>query len=1047
MNFSETFIRRPIATSLVMAGITMFGIIGYRSLPVSEMPAVDYPTINVSASLPGADPATMSSSVATVLERQFTGIAGVDSMTSRSSTGSTNVTLQFSLDRDIESAAVDIQVAIAAVTPLLPPGMPAPPSFRKNNPTDQPVAFMALLSDTMPLSKLDDFAETMIAPRVSMISGVSQVQVGGQQKYAVRVQVDPDKLAASRIGLNEVSSALSQWNVNSPMGSLYGPKTAYNIYANGQLMNAQQFRSVVVTERNGRPVRLEDVANVIDSVQDDKTATWFYNYGQPGKRAVTLIVFRQPGTNTLEVTDRVKALIPMFNEQLPPAAHLQMRGDRSSGIRAAFRDIQITMLVTIGLVVGVIFLFLRNLRAAAIPSLALPFSFLGAFAVMGLLNFSLDNMSLMALILCVGFVVDDAIVMLENIMRHIENGETPFEAALKGSKEIGFTIVSMTVSLAAVFIPILFMGGVLGRLFREFAVTITVAILFSGIVSIIFTPMLCSRFLSPHTTDQKHNWVYRANEAVFNGMLRFYAWSLHGVLRVRPLMAVLFFAVIGLTLYLFKVVPKGFIPDADTDNLSMNLRAAEGTSYYKMLDLQRQVGQVLQRESDVDTFMMSIGGGYGPGGGSANNASVNLFLKPRDQRKESVTQMIERLRPRMSRFPGIRVFMRIPPAISIGARGSSASYELTLTSSDTEALDREARRLEAAVVRESDIVADVNTDLEARSPRVNLIIDRDRAATLGLDITSIESALYSAYGPRWSSTIYSNTAQYEVLLEIQQKYQAFADYLGKINFRTNSGSLVPLSEVVKLKPDVMAQSINHTGTLPSITLSFNLRQGISLGEAVDRLADVARRTLPDSMNVAFTGTAAVFQSSLKNLNILLIVALGVVYIVLGVLYESYIQPFTILSGLPSAGLGALLTLILFKVDLNIYSFVGLVLLVGLVKKNAIMQIDFALEAERKENKTPMEAIYQGCLIRFRPIMMTTMAALLGAVPLALGFGSGGESRRPMGLAVVGGLMVSQLMTLYLTPVVYTYMASLLNWWRRRRAPAVAEPAPVGGFAD
>ncbi|HYL39605.1 MAG TPA: efflux RND transporter permease subunit [Bryobacteraceae bacterium] len=1043
MNLSETFIRRPIATSLIMAGIAMFGIIGYRSLPVSEMPAVDYPTINVGASLPGADPATMSSAVATVLERQFTGIAGLDSMTSRSSTGSTNVTLQFSLDRNIDSAAVDVQVAIAAVTPLLPAGMPAPPSFRKNNPTDQPIAFMSLLSDTLPLSKLDDYAETLIAPRISMTNGVAQVQVGGQQKYAVRVQVDPDKLAASQVGLNDVSAALSQWNVNSPMGSLYGPRTAYNIYANGQLMNAQQFRHLVVAQRNGRPIHLEDVANVIDSVQDDKNATWVYHQGDQGARAITLIVFRQPGTNTLEVTDRVKALVPLFNQQLPPSAHLQVRGDRSHGIRAAFRDIQITMLITIVLVVGVIFVFLRNLWGAAIPSLALPFSLLGACSVMAALHFSLDNMSMMALVLCIGFVVDDAIVMLENIMRHVEMGEPPFEAALKGSKEIGFTILSMTISLAAVFIPILFMGGILGRLFREFAVTITVAILFSGMVSIMFTPMLCSRFLKVREPG-RHNRVYRLTESMFNAMLRFYAWTLRAVLGVRPVMAVVFFAVIGLTLFLFKVVPKGFIPDADTDSLNMNIQAAEGTSYYKMLDYQQQVANILRQDKNFDYLMVSVGGGYGPNSG--NSANVNMFLLPRDQRQFSTSQIMNQVRPRISRFPGFRAIMRIPPAINIGTRGSNASYELTVQSSDTEALNREARRLEAAVARETDIIADVNTDLQARSPRVNLIVDRDRAASLGLDITSIENALYSAYGPRWSSTIYGSQAQYEVLLEIQQKYQAFTDYLSKIYFRTNKGALIPLNEVVKLKPDVMPQTINHTGTLPSVTISFNLRQGISLGQAVDRLGEVAKRTLPDNMSVHFTGTAAVFQSSLRNLNLLLIVALGVVYIVLGVLYESYIHPFTILSGLPSAGVGALLTLMLFKVDLNIYSFVGLILLVGLVKKNAIMQIDFALEAERKEGKTPVEAIYQGCLIRFRPIMMTTMAALLGSVPLALGFGSGGEARRPMGLAVVGGLMLSQLMTLYLTPVVYTYMASLLNWWRRRRAPAV-QPQPVAGFAD
>ena len=1044
MNLSETFIRRPIASNLLMAGIAMFGILAYRSLGVNDLPNVDFPTISVSATLPGADPATMSSAVATVLERQFTTIAGLDSMTSRSSTGTTNVNLQFSLDRDIDGAAVDVQTAIAAVMPLLPTGMPAPPSFRKNNPSDQPIVYMALLSDTLPLSALDDYAETMIAPRIAMINGVAQVQVGGQQKFAVRVQVDPDKLKGYGIGLNDVDTALNQWNVNTPLGTLYGPKTAYNIYANGQLMNAAQYRSLVLAERNGRPVYLRDVANVIDSVQDDKTATWVYHQYDTGKRCITLIVFRQPGVNTIEVSDKINALVPMFNRELPPAAHLQVRGDKSGSIRRAFTDIQITMLITLALVIGVIFFFLRNLSAASIPTLALPFSLLGTFAVMALLNFTLDNMSMMALILCVGFVVDDAIVMLENIMRHIEMGETPLKASLRGSQEIGFTIISMTVSLAAVFIPILFMGGILGRLFREFAVTITVAILFSGLVSIVFTPMLCSRFLKVPDPNQKRGVAYRATERSFDALLGFYSWSLRGVLRYRAVMVVVFFLVVGFTVYLFKIVPKGFIPDGDMDTFQVALQAAEGTSFYKMVDYQRDVANIIRRNPNIDYLMTSVGGGFG--GAGTNTANVNILLTPSDERQDSVLQIVNKLRPAISRFPGFRAIPRIPPAINIGARGSNAAYELTITSSDTEELARQARRLQVAVERERNYVADVNSDLQVRSPRVNLVVDRDRAAVLGLDAKSIENALYSGYGPKWSSTIYGPANQYQVLLEIQQKYQQFSDYLSKIYFRTNNNTLVPLSEIVKLTEDVMPQTINHTGTEPSVTISFNLRPGVSLGAAVDRLTEVAKRTIPDRMDVRFTGTAQVFEDSLKNLTLLLIIALGIVYIVLGVLYESYIHPLTILSGLPSAGVGALLTLILFKVDLNIYSFVGLVLLIGLVKKNAIMQIDFALEAQRKEGKTPLEAIYQGCLIRFRPIMMTTMAALLGSVPLALGWGSGGESRRPMGLAVVGGLLFSQLLTLYLTPVVYTYLASVLEWWRRRHAGAPEpqpQPAPAG----
>ncbi len=955
VNFSEIFIRRPIATSLLMAGIALFGVIGYRLMPVSDLPTVDYPTISVNASLPGADPNTMSASVASVLERQFTGIAGLDSMTSRSSTGTTSINLQFTLDRDIEGAATDVQSAIAAVTPLLPAGLPAPPSFRKQNPSEQPIIFLSLYSDTLPMSTIDEFAETQIAPRIAMINGVSQVQVQGQQKYAVRVQIDPDKLTGKKIGLNDVDTALNQWNINTPLGTLYGPKMEYNIYANGQLMNAAQFKHLTVAYVGGRPVYLQDVANVIDSVQDDKQASWIYTKGADGKdlgakRTVTLSVLRQPGTNTIEVTDRVRSLLPLFEAQLPPSLKLLVRGDRSVSIRRAFQDVQFTMLITLVLVVGVIFVFLRNVWATTIPSLALPFTVLGTFAVMATLNFSLDNMSMMALILAIGFVVDDAIVMLENIVRHIELGEQPFEAALKGSKEIGFTIVSMTVSLAAVFIPILFMGGILGRLFREFAVTITVAILISGVVSITLTPMLCSRFLRPHDPNKKHNAIYRMTESFFALQLRIYQWTLQRVLKYRPVMGVVFFAVVGATLYLFQQVPKGFIPDQDIDQINLQLLAAQGTSFYKMVDYQKAVAEIVRRDPNVDTFMASVGGGFG--GQSGNNANMNIILKPANERKLTMAQVMDVLRPKIARFSGFQAFMRIPPTINIGTRGSRAAYELTILSPDTEALARESIRLQNAVEKESDIVADVNSDLQIKSPRVNVEVNRDRAASLGLDVTSIENALYSGYGPKWSTTIYSATNQYEVLMEIQQKYQAFADYLSKIYFHTSTGGLVPLAEVVKLKEDAMPQSINHSSVLPSVTVSFNLKPGVSLGEAVDRLGAVAARTLPDTMQVSFTGTAQVFQASLKNLTLLLIVAIGVVYIVLGVLYESYIHPITILSGLPSACLGALLTLIVFKVDLNIYSFVGLVLLVGLVKKNAIMQIDFALEAERKGNKTP-----------------------------------------------------------------------------------------------
>jgi len=1036
VNFSEIFIRRPIATSLLMAAIALFGLVAYHSLGVSDLPNIDYPTLTVSASLPGANPDTMASSVATVLERQFTTIAGVDEMTSNSSGGNTQITLQFNLDRDIEGAAVDVQTAIAAATPLLPPGMPFPPSFRKTNPADQPVMFLNLISTTQPMSMLDEYGEFKLAPRISMVNGVAQVQVSASSKYAVRVQLDPDKLAVKKVGLNEVATALSRWNINVPTGTLFGPHTAYTLQVNGQLMNAEAFRPMVVSWRNGAPIRLDEVANVLDSVENDKNASWLYSK-DAAPRAITLQVFKQPGANVVEVADKIRALLPAFNAVLPPSVSLVVRGDRAQTIREAYQDIQFTMLITLVLVVGVIFVFLRTGTATLIPALALPFTILGTFAMMALLHFTLDNMSMMALILSLGFVVDDAIVMLENIVRHIEKGMEPYAAALQGSREIGFTIVSMTISLAAVFIPVLFMGGILGRLFREFAVTITVAILISGIVSITFTPMLCSRFLRAQNPGEKHNWIYRLNERAFNAMFHGYRWSLGKVLEHRYVMGGLFVVVVAGTVYLYQVVPKGFIPDQDNDQINFNIEALQGTSYYQMVRYQRQAAEVIRRDPNVLSFMTNVG--------TYNRSFMNIILRPRRQRTLTAQQVVNELRPKVSGFPGLRTFLNLPPSIRIGGRQTSSTYQITVQSQDTESLYSEANKLKDAMNALPE-VREVATDLQIRSPRVNVVIDRDRAATYNLDAAQIENALYSAFGPRIASTIYAPTNQYHVLMEIQPKYQEHADYLSKIYFKSTSGQLIPLDVVAKLKEDAMPQSIAHSGQLPSVTLSFNLKPGVSLGAAVDEVSDLAKRILPATVNVHFAGQAAAFQSSLKNLGLLLAIAIMVVYIVLGVLYESYIHPLTILSGIPSAGVGALLTLIIFKTELNVYSFVGLIMLIGLVKKNAIMQIDFALEAERKEGKTPVEAIYEGCLIRFRPIMMTTMAALLGALPISLGYGSGGEARRPLGLAVVGGLMLSQLVTLYLTPVVYTFMASILERWRRRH-PAVPEPEPSYTFSD
>jgi len=1033
LNLSEIFIRRPIATSLLMAAIALFGIVAYRTLPVSDLPSVDFPTINVNANLPGADPNTMASSVATVLERQFTTIAGVNEMTSQSSTGSTQITLQFDLDRDIDSATVDVQTAIAAVTPLLPQGMPTPPSFKKNNPNDQPILQLMLTSNIIPMNQLDEFAETMMAQRISMTPGVAQVNVQGSQKFAVRVQLDPDRLVGKRIGLNEVSTALQNWNVNLPTGTLFGADKVYNIQANGQLMNAAAFKPMVVAYRNGGPVRLEEIANVVDSVENDKNVATRYS-PDGNERGIQLQVMKQPGSNSVEVADRVNSLMPQFVSKFPPSVHLQVRSDRSKNIRESIRDIQATMLVTLLLVVLVIFAFLLNGSATVIPSLALPFSLLGTFAVMAMLHYSLDTISMMALILAITFVVDDAIVMLENIVRHVEQGASPYQAALDGSKEIGFTIISMTVSLSAVFIPVLFMGGILGRLFREFAVTITTAILVSGLVSITLTPMLCSRFLRVRAHGAK-GWFTRAMEWPFDQMAKIYAWTLRGVLRARPLMAILFVGVLVATWYLFGMVKKGFIPDSDTDFLQLNMIAPQGTSYYQIVKYQETVANLVRKDPNVVSFMSNPGGG--------NRSFMGIQLKPRRERKQGAQEVIQNLRPKLTNFPGFQVTLSMPQSLKVGGRNTSSSYQLEVRGPDTAQLYEQAQILERAVARIPEVL-EVNSDLEVKSPRVDVMIDRERSAVYGLTANDIEQALYNAYGPSIASTIYGPANQYHVMLEVQPKYQAFTDYLSKVYFKAPAGQLVPLDSLASIKQDVGPQSINHSGQLPSVTISFNVKPGVSLGEAVDKVEVVAKDTLPANMVAHFAGNAQAFQDSLKNLTLLLTVAVLVTYIVLGILYESYIQPLTILSGLPSAMMGGLLTLYLFKAELNIFSFVGLIVLIGIVKKNAIMQVDFALSAERT-GLSPTEAIYQGCLIRFRPIMMTTAAAFLGAIPTALGYGSGGEARAPLGLAVAGGLFFSQLMTLYLTPVVYTYMSAMLAWRRNRAAAGTVTPAP--GFGD
>ena len=1052
MGISETCIRRPVMTTLITAALIVFGLFGYRLLSVAALPAVDFPTIQITATLPGASPETMAASVAGPIERQLSTIAGISSMTSTSSLGLTQITIQFDLNRNIDGAALDVQTALTVAQRRLPIEMTTPPSFRKVNPGDFPIMFISLVSSTLPLSTVDDYGEITLAQQISQLPGIAQVLVYGAQKFAVRVQVDPIAAAQRNISLDDIRNVVSKTNSSTPVGTISGPQKDVTLSASGAMTKAEDYKRVVVAARNGTLVHLDEIARVVDSVENNKIASLFN-----GERAIVLAIQRQPDANTVAVVDSIRSRLPSYRTQIPAAIKMEVLNDRSISIRAAVDDVQITLLIAIGLVIMVIFLFLRSIPATIIPALAVPVSLIGTCAAMYAFNFSINNMTLLALTLSVGFVVDDAIVMLENIVRHMEGGMRPFEAALKGSREIGFTIISITFSLIAVFIPVLLMGGIVGRVFREFAVTIAVAIILSGFVSLTLTPMLCARVLRAHHEGEKQFFVLRWFEAMFKGLLRGYEWALDRVLAYKSTMLLVTFATIIGTVLLYYYIPKGFFPIEDTGFIFGSVEGPSDISFQAMYERQQKIASIVQADKAVDYVNSTVG----VGGPNVANNQGRLFiaLKPRDERKEKVLDVIQRLRRDANVVTGMRAVFAPVQNINITGRISKADWQYTLQSSDAEALYRFAPEMRERIEKIPGIL-DVSSDLYISNPTLAVEIDREMAAVYGISIDQVRQELFNAFGSRQVATIYTPSNDYQVILENKPEFQIDTTDLSRIYLKTNaagaattpgggvngvgvlSGTAIPLSAVAKLKPTVGPLQVNHQGQQPSVTMFFNLAPGFSIGQATDAINQLARdMNMPASISAGFQGGAQVFQDSLKGQGILVLAAIFAAYVVLGILYESFIHPITIISGLPSAGVGALLVLMVTGLDLSVIAMIGIVMLVGIVKKNAIMMIDFAIE-RRRVGLNAEAAIRDACLLRFRPIMMTTFAAIFGTLPIALGTGAGAELRQPLGIAVVGGLCVSQLLTLFITPVVYVYLDRIDRVLRRRLEPqleAVPEP--------